>query len=208
MVRPLPKHRARDYETIFIVHPDTQVEAIEQVAGRVTDAIDRLEGKLLKAENWGKRRLAYPVAKQAQGYYVYLRYLGYSDLVHEIERNLRMMEPVIKYLTVKIDEDVDPAARPVTEGDISFAPQIEEEPEPEAPEATEETVAEASEGSDDAEATDADENDDAKEGVDAAAATDDATEDEAKEEKKADGEADAEAEESDSAKDAEEEEAE
>ena len=53
MVRPLPKHRARDYETIFIIHPETPVDAIEQVAGRVTDAIDRLQGKLLKAENWG-----------------------------------------------------------------------------------------------------------------------------------------------------------
>lgn len=135
MVHPLPKHRARDYETIFIVHPDTQVDAIEQIAGRVTDAIDRREGKLLKAENWGKRRLAYPVRKQLQGYYIYLRYLGYSDLVHEIERNLRMIEPVLKYLTVKIDEDVDPAARPVSENDISFVPQIEEEPEPEIPSA-------------------------------------------------------------------------
>lgn len=129
MVRPLPKHRARDYETIFIIHPDTSVDAIEQVANRVTDAIDRLQGKLLKAENWGKRRLAYPVKKQQQGYYIYLRFLGYSDLVHEIERNLRMMEPVIKYLTVKIDEDVDPAARPVSENDISFVPQVIEEAE-------------------------------------------------------------------------------
>ena len=129
MVSPLPKHRAREYETIFIVHPDTAADGIEQVAGRVTDAIDRLQGKLLKAENWGKRRLAYPVSKQQQGFYVYLKYLGYSDIVHEVERNLRMMEPVIKYLTVKIDEDVNPDARPVSDGDISFVPQVEEEPE-------------------------------------------------------------------------------
>jgi small subunit ribosomal protein S6 len=131
MAEPLPKHRAREYETIFIVNPESSLDTIDQVAGKVTDVIDKLEGKLLKAENWGRRRLAYPVKKQPQGYYLYLRYLGYSDLVHEIERNFRMMESVLKYLTVKIDEDVDPAARPVNEADISFVPHIEEAPEPE-----------------------------------------------------------------------------
>ena len=131
MAEPLPAHRAREYETIFIVHPETPAETMDQIAERVTDVISRLEGKLLKAENWGKRRLAYPVKKQQAGYYIYVRYLGYADMVHEIERNLRMLEPVIKYITVKIEEDVNPDARPVIESDISFVPQVEEEPEPE-----------------------------------------------------------------------------
>ena len=128
MVQPLPKHRAREYETIFIAHPDTNADGIDQIAGRLRDTIGRLDGKLVKAENWGKRRLAYPVHKQEKGIYIYLRYIGYSDLVHELERNMRMLEPVIKYITVKLDEDVDPAARPVREEDISFTPQSEEEP--------------------------------------------------------------------------------
>lgn len=131
MAEPLPKHRSREYETIFILNPDVSMDAIDGLAGRVTDVITRLDGKLLKAENWGKRRLAYLVKKQSRGYYLYLKYLGYSDMVQEIERNLRMMEPVIKYLTVKIEEDVDPAARPVNEADISFVPLIEEEPQSE-----------------------------------------------------------------------------
>ena len=128
MVQPLPKHRAREYETIFIAHPDTNPEGIDQIAGRLTDAISKLDGRLLKAENWGRRRLAYPIRKQQKGIYIYLRYLGYSDLVHELERNMRMIEPVIKYITVKLDEDVNPEARPVREEDISFVPQFEEEP--------------------------------------------------------------------------------
>ncbi len=131
MARPLPKHRAREYETIFIVHPESSMDTVEQVAGKVTDVITKLEGKLLRAENWGKRRLAYPVKKQPQGVYLYLRYLGYSDIVHEIERNFRMIEPVLKYLTVKVEEDVDPAARPVNEANISFMPMFEEESVPE-----------------------------------------------------------------------------
>lgn len=124
MAQPLPKHRSREYETILILNPDAN-EALEQVSGRLTDVISRLEGKLLRAENWGKRKLAYPVSKNLKGVYLYLRYLGYSDLVHEMERNMRMLEPVIKYITVKIEEDIDPDARPVRAEDISFLPQFE-----------------------------------------------------------------------------------
>jgi small subunit ribosomal protein S6 len=129
MAKPLPKHRAREYETIFILNPEITTDGIEQIASRMTDVISRLDGKLLHAENWGKRRLAYPVRKHPKGYYVYLKYLGYSGMVHELERTMRMLEPVLKYLTVKLEEDVDPTARPVQEEEISFLPQIEEVPE-------------------------------------------------------------------------------
>ena len=132
MDRFLPKHRAREYETIFILNPESATDAVDRVAGRCQDVISRLEGKMLRAENWGKRRLAYTVRKQPKGIFIYLRYLGYDDMVHELERNLRMLDPVIKYLTVKVDEDVNPEARPVREEDISFIPTYEEE-EHEAP---------------------------------------------------------------------------
>jgi small subunit ribosomal protein S6 len=126
MDRSLPKHRAREYETIFILNPESATEVVDRVAGRCQDVISKLEGKLLRAENWGKRRLAYTVRKQPKGIFVYLRYLGYEGMVHELERNLRMLDPVIKYLTVKIEEDVNPEARPVREEDISFIPTYEE----------------------------------------------------------------------------------
>lgn len=130
MDRSLPKHRAREYETIFILNPEIATDTMEQIAGRLTDVVSRLEGKLLRAENWGRRRLAYPVRKNQKGIYVYLRYLGYEDMVPELERNMRMLEPVIKYMTVKLDEDVNPEVRPVRDEDISFLPQFDEEPEP------------------------------------------------------------------------------
>lgn len=132
MARPLPKHRAREYETIFVLHPDSTSAAVDKIADRCIEVIDRLDGRLLKAENWGRRRLAYPVKKHRKGIYIYVRYLGYQDMVHELERNLRMLDPVVKYLTVKVDEDVDPAARPVREEDISFLPRYEEDDHVEA----------------------------------------------------------------------------
>lgn len=125
----LPKHRAREYETVFIVHPETPSDGVDQISTRLTDVIARLNGRLLRAENWGRRRLSYAVRKNTKGIYLYLKYLGYSDMVAELERNMRMLEPVIKFITVRLEEDVNPETRVVREGDISFVSQYEEEPE-------------------------------------------------------------------------------
>jgi small subunit ribosomal protein S6 len=71
-------------------------------------AIEQAGGKLLKLESWGKRRLAFPIGKQRKGFYVYTRYLGYRGLVTELERNLRMLDTVLRYMTVQLRKDVDP----------------------------------------------------------------------------------------------------
>lgn len=169
MTQVLPKERAREYESIFILHPDSQNDVIDNIAGRCQDIISRLEGKLLRAENWGRRRLAYPVKKNQKGIYIYLRYLGYQDLVHELERNFRAIDPIIKFLSVKVDEDVNPEARPVNDSDISFVSTFVE---------NEEVVEEAAPAVDDAapEAADTADAADAAEGdADTETATDDAT---------------------------------
>jgi small subunit ribosomal protein S6 len=145
MANLLPKHRAREYETIFILDPECPADVTDQIATRLRDVIARLEGKLLRAENWGRRRLAYPVRKHNKGIYIYLKYLGYSDMVAELERNLRMIERVIKHMTIKIEEDVNPEIKAVREEDISFVPQFEEEEidEPAPPAALEASVGDA-----------------------------------------------------------------
>jgi small subunit ribosomal protein S6 len=102
----------REYETIFILRPDTPQDGILSVNNRVKGVIDQMSGKLLKLDNWGKRKLAYEVRKQLKGIYLYWRYLGSSGVVEEIERNLRMLDTVIRYYTVVVDRDVDPVARP------------------------------------------------------------------------------------------------
>ena len=69
-------------------------------------------GKVLTVDNWGKRKLAYEIAKQLKGIYLYWQYLGTAGLVEELERNLRMLDSVIRYHTIKLDSNVDPNARP------------------------------------------------------------------------------------------------
>lgn len=111
----------REYETIFILRPDTNQEGITQVNTRVRSVIDSMGGKALKLDNWGKRKLAYEINKQLKGIYMYWQYLANTGVVEEIERNLRMLDSVIRYYTVKVDEDVEPTARPGAVDDESFA---------------------------------------------------------------------------------------
>jgi len=110
----------REFETIFILRPDTNQDGIHTVNTRVRQVIDQLGGRLLKLDNWGKRKLAYEVKKQLKGIYLYWRYLGNAGVVEEIERNLRMLDSVIRYYTVKVDEDVVPTARPETVDEEAF----------------------------------------------------------------------------------------
>ena len=111
---------AREYETVYILRPNTPNEGVAEVNARVKGIIEGMGGKVLKVDNWGKRRLAYEVAKERKGIYLYWQYLAQPGVVEETERNLRMLDAVIRYLTVKIDEDVDVNARPTEIDETSF----------------------------------------------------------------------------------------
>src|SRR6185436_12212097 len=110
----------REFETIFILRPDTNQDGIQTVNARVKGVIEQLGGRVIKLDNWGKRKLAYEVKKQLKGIYLYWQYLGSTGTVEEIERNLRMLDAVIRYYTVKVDEDIDPAARPSAVDEETF----------------------------------------------------------------------------------------
>ena len=111
---------AREYETIFILRPNTPNEGVAEVNTRIRGIIEGMGGKIIKVDNWGKRRLAYEVAKERKGIYLYWQYLAQPGVVEETERNLRMLDSVIRYLTVKVDEDVDVGARPTELDEGSF----------------------------------------------------------------------------------------
>ncbi len=102
----------REYETIYILRPNTSNDQVGDVNGRVREIIESRGGKVVNVDNWGKRRLAYEIKKELRGIYLYWQYLGSPDIVTEFERNMRMIDSVIRYMTVKIDSNVDPSARP------------------------------------------------------------------------------------------------
>jgi small subunit ribosomal protein S6 len=124
--------RVREYETIYILKPDVARDAQEKIAGRLSEVLTRENGKLTLVENWGRRQLAYPVAKCRRGLYVYLKYLGGGGLVAEVERNLRMLDDVIKYQTVQTNAEVELATVAINPDDVKFEGvelPAEEEPE-------------------------------------------------------------------------------
>jgi len=111
---------SREYETIYILRPNTPNEGVAEVNTRIKGVIESMGGKVIKVDNWGKRRLAYEVAKERKGIYLYWLYLANSGVVEEAERNLRMLDNVIRYLTVKVDENVVVEARPSEIDDTSY----------------------------------------------------------------------------------------
>jgi len=113
--------RKREYETIYILKPDVTSEVLGSVNAKMRSVIEGQGGKLLKIDNWGKRKLAYEVAKQSRGVYLFLHYLGTAGLVDELERNLRLQDAVIRAYSVKIAENVDPGVRTSEVTDESFA---------------------------------------------------------------------------------------
>ena len=90
----------REYELIFIVHPDLDESAFNEIVERVTGWISDDEGKVEKTEIWGKRELAYPIQKQTEGQYVLMHTNMPPKSGEMLERNLRYLEPVMRYLLV------------------------------------------------------------------------------------------------------------
>jgi small subunit ribosomal protein S6 len=87
---------------------DSTNDQVAEVNGRVRGIIEGMGGKILKVDNWGKRRLAYEIKKERKGIYLYWNYLAGAGVVEEFERNLRMLDSVVRYLTVKRQTDVVP----------------------------------------------------------------------------------------------------
>lgn len=94
----------RKYEVMFIVRPDIADEEIEKIVSALQSTVTGAGGKVLGADRMGKRRLAYYVRGFGEGNYVLLTLEGTGEVIHELERRLRVTEPVIKFLSVRTDE--------------------------------------------------------------------------------------------------------
>ena len=154
----------RSYEIMFIVRPDIEEAEIDKIVETFSGYITQGGGAVKQTEKMGRRRLAYTVRKFNDGFYILLTVDSPASLIHEIERRLRVSEQVIKFITVRTDEEdtrvakikkhrdahvkrsaqpqpgAEPAAQPAAQAEAAApetveAPAAEATPEPAATEA-------------------------------------------------------------------------
>ena len=101
----------RNYEMIFIVRPDVADDDVQKLITQMEGVVASAGGKVEKVEKMGRRRLAYRVEKQREGFYVLFYVQGTGDTVKEFERRLKVTDAVIKHMTVCTDEILQRAAK-------------------------------------------------------------------------------------------------
>ena len=114
----------RTYETIFIVHPDIVGDEYAATVDKFKGVLTDQGAEIIKVDEWGTRKLAYPVKKQGRGTYVLVAYDAAAEVITEFERRMRIDEGIIKFQTVYLEKGVEvvPAAEEAEEAPVEAAP--------------------------------------------------------------------------------------
>lgn len=97
----------RTYETVFVTHPDATPETFAAIDSKIKGFIKSFGGEVGFEDDWGVRNLSFPIKKQEKGKYSYMLYSARPDAIKEIEFYLKISEPVLTFLTVKVKDTVD-----------------------------------------------------------------------------------------------------
>jgi small subunit ribosomal protein S6 len=95
----------RQYELVYILPPDTTEQQVTDLHTQVEAVVSRLDGKIEKTENWGRRKLAYEISRHKEGVYVLQVINGSGELMKELDRRLKVMDMVIRHLVVRVDQE-------------------------------------------------------------------------------------------------------
>ncbi len=101
----------RVYELMYIVDPKTSDEVISQMNTEIEELIEKEGGKVVKTDDMGKRQLAYQIKKNTEGYYYLFEIEGSGKEIAEVERRMRVNDSIMRYLTVRVDEERKTAAK-------------------------------------------------------------------------------------------------
>lgn len=121
----------RNYESLYIIHPDIVGDGLTAVVEKFQTILTDQAAEIYKLDNWGVRKLAYPIKKVERGCYVQVLFSAEPEVIAEYERRLRLDENVLRFLTVKIEGDfasAEPsaeAAAPVEDDDDEIADEEE-----------------------------------------------------------------------------------
>lgn len=95
----------RTYEVMYIVDPDTPVDRIDKLNEAVGKLIEKEGGSVVRMDDIGNRTLAYPIKKKTEGHYVLFEIDGSGQEIMELERRMRVNDMIMRYITVRVDED-------------------------------------------------------------------------------------------------------
>jgi small subunit ribosomal protein S6 len=95
----------RQYELVYILPPDTTEQQVTELHAQVEEVVSRMHGQIATTENWGRKRLAYEIARHKEGYYVLQVINGSGELMKELDRRLKVMDIVIRQMIVRVDEE-------------------------------------------------------------------------------------------------------
>jgi len=119
----------RRYETLFIITPDSSDDELKTIFDKFQTVVTTRKGQMLSYEEQGKKKLAYDIKRHGKGYYVLMDYLGPADIVAEVERNLRLDERILSYITVKLADQVDPESLKTQAAELRRTAKTEESAE-------------------------------------------------------------------------------
>ena len=102
--------KLRKYETVIVTRTDAGQEAQKRLYEKIEELVQKNGGHHVRFELWGKRRLAFPIKKALKGIYLYHVFLAEESFVREMNRMLKLNNNVLRYMTIVLENDVDPAA--------------------------------------------------------------------------------------------------
>jgi small subunit ribosomal protein S6 len=102
---------ARTYELIYILKPDATEQEVADLHGQVASIVERMGGAIEKTDTWGRRKLAYEIRHNKEGFYVLEVIKGSGELMKEIDRRLKVIEGLLRHLIVRVDETAEKTER-------------------------------------------------------------------------------------------------
>jgi len=127
----------RNYEVVFVAAPTLTSEELDGFINHIQTVVDSKNGKVVKIDNWGKKSLAYKIKRFREGYYVVLSIEGDGGTIAELERRFRVTDYIIRFISVRIDEDLKRSEKiktarrkkaPKQEFEAAFSTEAEQAP--------------------------------------------------------------------------------
>jgi small subunit ribosomal protein S6 len=122
----------KPYETAFLIAPNLEEEKVKKIVEEITEIVENKGGEIFDLEEWGKRKLAYPINHFEEAYYFFLIHQSPASVPHELERKLRQHESIIRFMTIKLDKHVFEERKKAKTEQIIEVSSISEEKEEES----------------------------------------------------------------------------